>query len=52
MERLSNGHKFIGVDPLELIKFICKEFWEEIFKKKVGLQEPILEHRAFCFCSI
>lgn len=35
IERLTNGHKFIGSDPLDLIKFICKEFWEEIFKKKV-----------------
>lgn len=35
IERLTNGHKHIGTDPLDLIKFICKEFWEEIFKKKV-----------------
>jgi hypothetical protein len=33
----TNGNRFIGTDPLDLIKFICKEFWEEIFKKKVSL---------------
>jgi hypothetical protein len=35
IEKLASGHKFIGTDPLDLIKFICKEFWEELFKKKV-----------------
>lgn len=29
------NHKFIGSEPLDVIKFICKEFWEELFKKKV-----------------
>jgi len=35
LERVSTGHKFIGTDHLDLVKFICKEFWEEVFKKKV-----------------
>jgi hypothetical protein len=30
------NHKFVGVDALDLIKFICKEFWEEVYKKKVS----------------
>lgn len=34
-ERLSHGLKYVGPDPLDLIKFICKEFWEEFFRKKV-----------------
>ena len=29
------NHKFIGTDSLDLMKFICKEFWEEVYKKKV-----------------
>lgn len=26
---------FIGTEPLDIVKFICKEFWEDIFRKKV-----------------
>lgn len=22
-------------DPLEIVKFVCKDFWDEVFKKKV-----------------
>jgi hypothetical protein len=35
IEKLNNNHKFIGTDPLDIIKFICKDFWEEIFRKKI-----------------
>jgi hypothetical protein len=35
IERLNNNYKFIGTDPLDIIKFICKDFWEEIFRKKI-----------------
>jgi hypothetical protein len=35
VEKVSPGHKFIGTDHLDIVKFICKEFWEEVFKKKV-----------------
>ncbi len=35
LDKVSLNHKFIGTDALDLMKFICKEFWEEIFKKKV-----------------
>jgi hypothetical protein len=38
IEKLGNNNKFIGSDPLDLIKFICKEFWEEIFREKVSWQ--------------
>lgn len=31
------NHKFIGTDALDLMKFICKEFWEEAFRKKVTM---------------
>jgi hypothetical protein len=36
LEKVSVNHKFVGVDALDLIKFICKEFWEEVYKKKVS----------------
>ncbi|RYG67988.1 hypothetical protein EON64_06190 [archaeon] len=49
IERLTNGHKFIGTDPLDLIKFICKEFWEEVFKKKVDFH---LIKYATCFNNL
>lgn len=43
IEKLGNNNKFIGSDPLDLIKFICKEFWEEIFRKKVhSIFSPLL----------
>ena len=35
LEKISMNHKFIGTDSLDLMKFICKEFWEEVYKKKV-----------------
>lgn len=35
IEKISPPQKNLGAEPLDLIKFICKEFWEEIFKKKV-----------------
>ncbi len=36
MEKVSANHKYIGTEPLDLVKFICKEFWEEVFRKKVN----------------
>jgi len=36
LEKISFNAKFIGTDPLDLVKFICKEFWEEVFRKKVN----------------
>ncbi len=35
IEKLSSQAKFIGTDHLEIVKFICKEFWEIVFKKKI-----------------
>ena len=35
VEKLSSQSRFIGSDHLEIVKFICKEFWEVVFKKKV-----------------
>lgn len=35
IEKLSSQSKFIGSDHLEIVKFICKEFWEIVFKKKI-----------------
>ena len=34
-EKLTKEQKFLGFAELDLIKFICKEFWDEIFKKKI-----------------
>ena len=28
-------HRPLVSDPLEVVKFVCKDFWEEVFKKKV-----------------
>lgn len=25
----------MGTEPLDIVKFVCKEFWEEVFKKKI-----------------
>jgi len=35
MEKFSMDQKFVGFTELELIKFICKDFWDEMFKKKI-----------------
>jgi hypothetical protein len=35
VERVVSSSKSLGTEPLDIIKFICKEFWEEVFKKKV-----------------
>lgn len=34
-QRLSISRRFLITEPLDIIKFICKELWEEIFKKKI-----------------
>jgi hypothetical protein len=53
IEKLSFGHKFIGTDPLDLIKFLCKEFWEDLFKKKVfQLFKFPSESFVFSFCIV
>ena len=36
IEKIAPNTKSIGVQPLDLVKFICKEFWEELFFKKVS----------------
>lgn len=43
LEKISFNAKFIGTDPLDLVKFICKEFWEEVFRKKVSRGVYIFE---------
>lgn len=35
-ERLAMKHVFQSVDAIEKVKFICKEFWEFLFAKKIG----------------
>lgn len=35
-EKLALSIKPLGSEPLDLVKFVCKEFWEEVFKKKVS----------------
>jgi hypothetical protein len=37
IEKIVPQLRYLGSEPLDLVKFICKEFWEEIFKKKVIL---------------
>lgn len=48
LEKVSMNHKFIGTDALDLMKFICKEFWEEVFRKKVSLHS--FYHNAHSHC--
>lgn len=35
-EKILASQKLLGTEYLDVIKFICKEFWEEVFKKKVN----------------
>ena len=35
VEKVVANFKFSGTEPLDLVKFLCKDFWEEIFQKKV-----------------
>lgn len=35
VDKLTANHKYLGNNPLDIIKFICKEFWESVFYKKV-----------------
>lgn len=35
VEKIVASQKFTSTEPLDMMKFICKEFWEEIFKRKV-----------------
>ena len=35
VEKVVANQKYIGVEGLDIVKFICKEFWEEVFGKKV-----------------
>ena len=42
IERLMLRHSFSGTEPLDKVKFLCKEFWESMFQKKMGT--PIHEH--------
>ena len=36
-EKVVASQRFTSTEPLDLMKFICKEFWEEVFKRKVRL---------------
>ncbi len=35
VDRLAEKQKFIGFDDLDYVKFICRDFWEALFGKKV-----------------
>jgi hypothetical protein len=35
IEKISSQLKPLGTEHLDIIKFICKDFWEELFKKKI-----------------
>ena len=41
-EKILVHHKIGSTEPLNLMIFICKEFWEEVFKKKVTSLRPFL----------
>ncbi len=35
VERMTEKQKFIGFEDLDYVKYICREFWEMIFGKKI-----------------
>ena len=35
IEKIADNQKILDTDPLDIVKFICKEFWEAIFNKKI-----------------
>jgi len=35
VERLVDKQKFLGFEDLDCVKFICREFWDTLFGKKV-----------------
>lgn len=36
IERIAEGQtKVLDSDPLDVIKFVCKDFWEAVFRKKI-----------------
>ena len=35
-EKVVANQRFTSTETLDTVKFLCKEFWEEVFKKKVG----------------
>jgi len=35
VEKAVANQVFLGTEPLDIVKYICKEFWEEMFKKKI-----------------
>lgn len=35
VENISSQQRLMGRDPLDLMKFICKDLWEELFNKKI-----------------
>ncbi len=35
VEKVVANQKYIGSEALDIVKFICKDFWEEVFGKKV-----------------
>ncbi len=35
VESIVEKHKFNSREPVDLVKFICKEFWEELYGKKM-----------------
>lgn len=47
MEKVAANHKYVGTEPLDLVKFICKEFWEEVFRKKVSSRSRAVLYLTF-----
>jgi hypothetical protein len=35
VEKVVANQFLLGIEPLDIIKYICKEFWEDIFRKKI-----------------
>ena len=35
IERIAENQKVLDTAPLDIVKFICKDFWEAVFHKKI-----------------
>lgn len=37
VEKLAQNRPLMS-EPLEIVKFVCKDFWDDVFKKKVCIR--------------
>ena len=52
VEKVISVQKPLGKEPLDIIKFMCKEFYEVVFQKKVNLFTNKLNLNSFIHCLL